>query len=124
MQERALFALGILAAAAALLTLPLAAKDPLAAAAPLSEFVWAKPAEGLFGGFSGIELSPDGATFVAISDAGAFVQGSISRDGSGQIDVSRVAGRVQIDDGSGDMSAVDVGELVIRADSSGKVTER
>lgn len=37
----------------------------------------------LFGGLSGLELSDDGARFTALSDSGAFVRGTISRDASG-----------------------------------------
>jgi hypothetical protein len=85
MQRRPFFALTAFAAAAALLTLPLAAKDPVPPVAPLSDYVWTSPGDGLFGGFSAIELSRDGATFAAISDSGAFVRGRITRDASGKI---------------------------------------
>jgi hypothetical protein len=39
----------------------------------------------LFGGFSALHLSPDGLTFVALSDHGAFVTGQFDRDASGRI---------------------------------------
>lgn len=94
MQRRPFFALGVVAGAAALLTWPLSAKDPAPATAPLSEFVWTDPGEGLFGGFSGIDLAPDGSTFLAISDAGAFVQGRISRNAAGRITAITASGPV------------------------------
>ncbi len=85
MQRRSRFALAVLAGAAGLLTLPLAAKDPVPAPQPRSEFVWTNDGEGLFGGFSAIEISSNGQTFLAISDSGAFVHGRITRDRTGRI---------------------------------------
>lgn len=55
------------------------------AEAPLvGRFVWRADVEG-FGGFSGLELSPDGTRFTAISDRSRLVQGKVLRDGSGRI---------------------------------------
>ena len=46
----------------------------------------------LFGGFSGIALSPDGRAFTALSDRGAFTTGRILRDAAGRImDVTAAA---------------------------------
>ncbi len=39
----------------------------------------------LFGGFSGIALTPDGLGFTALSDRGAYTTGRIVRDGAGRI---------------------------------------
>lgn len=38
-----------------------------------------------FGGFSAIEVWPDGSRFLAVSDTGAFVRGTIRRDDSGTL---------------------------------------
>lgn len=62
------------------------AAGPLAAqqAEFLGEYVWNGP--GLaFGGFSGIEVAPDGARFTAITDRGAVYSGQFDRDADGRI---------------------------------------
>ncbi len=41
--------------------------------------------EEQFGGFSAIEMADDGMSFVALSDRGAFVQGTVERDATGAI---------------------------------------
>lgn len=92
MQRRAFLAL-VLLAGMALLTLPLAAKDPLPGAGPVSDYVWSQPGDGLFGGFSAIEVSDDGLAFAALSDAGALVQGRIARDAAGKITSVTADGR-------------------------------
>jgi hypothetical protein len=84
MQRRAFLALGLLAGTA-ILTLPLAAKDPVGAPAPVSEFVWSHPEDKGFGGFSAIEVSDNGQSFIALSDSGAFVRGQVQRNASGGI---------------------------------------
>lgn len=48
-----------------------------------------------FGGFSGLELSEDGASYVALSDRGGFTQGKILRDAEGRI-VSITTAPVQL----------------------------
>ncbi len=88
MQRRPVLALTTLAAAV-LLTVPMVAKDPVPAITPLSEYVWTNPGDGLFGGFSAIEMSTDGQSFAAISDAGAFVRGRFVRDAGGKITAVR-----------------------------------
>ncbi|WP_420858016.1 esterase-like activity of phytase family protein [Marivivens marinus] len=50
-----------------------------------SVFHWAHQDAGL-GGFSGIEVSDDGARFTAISDSGIWVRGTFSRSDAGTID--------------------------------------
>jgi hypothetical protein len=92
MQRRAFLALGLLAGVAAL-TLPLAAKDPARNLLPRSDLIWTEPDDGLFGGFSAIEVTPDGAAFVALSDAGGILQGRFGRDGSGKITDVAATGR-------------------------------
>lgn len=44
----------------------------------LSSFHWTRQ-EAYFGGISGIDLSPDGGSFIAIGDNGLIVQGEIKR---------------------------------------------
>ena len=41
-------------------------------------YVWDMPDAG-FGGFSGIEVTPDGSGFTALSDRGGYVQGTFTR---------------------------------------------
>lgn len=50
----------------------------------ISAFSWQMD-DDLFGGFSAIELTDDGLSFVAISDRGAFTRATILRDGNGHI---------------------------------------
>ena len=38
-----------------------------------------------FGGFSGLEFSPDGVNFIALSDRAALVGGHVTRDGTGAV---------------------------------------
>ena len=73
MRLRSLGALSALA----LLTLPACAAEPISDVF-LSRFTWQSTGE-TFGGFSGLELSEDGRSFVAISDRGSIVAGQIER---------------------------------------------
>lgn len=50
----------------------------------VSEFKW-EMQDPLFGGFSAIAVSADGARFTALSDRGAFTEGAFSRDKQGAI---------------------------------------
>ena len=50
----------------------------------LSAFEWQMDDES-FGGLSGIELSDDGLSFLAISDRGTWTRGTFSRDADGRI---------------------------------------
>lgn len=59
------------------------ASQPFAAGF-LSAFTWSMTDER-FGGFSGIELSDDGSTFLALTDRGGWTRGSITRDADGII---------------------------------------
>lgn len=47
-------------------------------------FVWSS-GDADFGGFSAIELTPDGESFLAITDRGRFVEGRLIRDAAGKI---------------------------------------
>ncbi len=42
-----------------------------------------QPEDERLGGFSGLELSPDGGSFIAVSDAGLLVRGRLARTGPG-----------------------------------------
>lgn len=53
-------------------------------AAYLGTYVWNERWEG-FGGFSGLELSPDGLGFTALSDRILLVSGQLSRNGAGVV---------------------------------------
>lgn len=73
------------------LTLPLvllaglqgSATEP-AGAGFLGAFTW-RADDPAFGGVSGIELGPDGRTFVAVTDRGAWMSGRLIRDDEGRI---------------------------------------
>lgn len=64
---------------AALIALLLAAL-PAAAADYLGSFTWAD-GDGGFGGFSGVEVAGDGASFLAITDSADITAARITRDG-------------------------------------------
>jgi len=53
-------------------------------AALLSTYRWTE-ADKAFGGFSGIDLAPDGIGFLAITDRGHWTEGRILRDADGRI---------------------------------------
>ena len=64
--------------------------------------VFALPAGSGVGGLSGLELSADGARFLALSDSAALVRGAIGRDAAGQITAIVPDGAAQpLPDGSG-----------------------
>ncbi len=72
------------------LALILAALAPLAAEAETravlaSEVAWHMAGED-FGGFSGLEVSSDGARFTAITDRGHIVSGTFQRNGTGDLE--------------------------------------
>ncbi len=64
-------------------------------------FTWAKTNEAFFG-FSGIELSDDGMSFVVIGDSSQVVTGVIERDAGGRIETVTVQsiGSLRASDGS------------------------
>lgn len=61
---------------------------PLAGCGQTAEFVgaytWPEESHG-YGGFSGIELTEDGRSFIAISDRGMITQGTLTRDAEERI---------------------------------------
>ncbi|WP_372802385.1 esterase-like activity of phytase family protein [Paracoccus seriniphilus] len=63
-------------------------------------YVW-RGNERSFGGFSGIEISPDGHEFHALSDRAWLYWGSLHRDPEGRIREVGVAGRAQLKDSKG-----------------------
>ncbi|MCF3974159.1 esterase-like activity of phytase family protein [Paracoccus salsus] len=89
----------------AFLSVFLMAAGSLAAPAATLEyvgtFVW-HGGEGSFGGFSGIEVSPDGNGFHALSDRAYLYWGSIERDPQGRIRGLDVAGRAHLKDSKGE----------------------
>ncbi|MCB6177730.1 esterase-like activity of phytase family protein [Rhodobacter sp. Har01] len=60
------------------------AANPATPAGFVGKFVWSMDAPG-FGGFSGLELSADGAAFVALTDRGRWTRGTIRRNAAGAI---------------------------------------
>lgn len=51
----------------------------------LASYRWTMPDDPLFGGLSGIEVSPDGTALTVISDRGTWTSGTIRRDAAGRI---------------------------------------
>ena len=74
---RASSVLSLIGAGLVFLTLGSSAQ-PRSEAVYLGSFSWSLPQDG-FGGFSGLELSEDGKSFVAITDKGSIVTGTINR---------------------------------------------
>lgn len=72
------------ALAAATLSADLTAGPSVPPATLVSRFVWSGEAEA-FGGFSALELGPEGRDFVVLSDRGRFTHGQILRDADGLI---------------------------------------
>lgn len=81
MQRRA--RLGLTAAAIVILGIPGSAEAPEAPGFA-GAFRWSMD-DPLFGGFSALELAPDGSSFVAMTDRGAWTRGRLLRDGAGRI---------------------------------------
>ena len=81
--------------------LSLSLLGPISAWADRFEFVSDRSLSSIdenFGGFSGLELSQDGSSLIAISDRGFVMQASIERDGDhiSQIKISKIAPVLQI----------------------------
>ena len=66
----------------------------------LGTHVWTGADED-FGGFSGIEISPEGSRYTALSDRGTLRWGSIERDNQGRIRSLSTAGRARLQDSTG-----------------------
>jgi hypothetical protein len=82
MRSRPVLALTL---AAALACVAQAVESPAPGVVPLGRFVWTLD-DPRFGGISAIEVGPDGLSFVAVSDRGAILTGSILRTGDGRIE--------------------------------------
>lgn len=98
MQRRAFLALT--AGAVALAGLQGSA-SPTAGTSLLSDFRWTMD-DPRFGGFSGLELGPDGRDLVALSDRGAWLRGRIARDAAGRITAIAPDGPVTLLRGKGE----------------------
>jgi hypothetical protein len=66
----------------------------------VGSFVWTED-DPRHGGFSAIELAPDGRGFVAISDRGTIWRGTLERDERGVVTAVRVAGADPLRDRTG-----------------------
>lgn len=99
MRRRPLLAL---ITALALLQMPAGIAGQPAGAVFVGRHVWSE-ADRAFGGFSGLELTPDGTGFVALSDRGTLWTGRLRRDASGAVaGVSDVRGPVRLRDRAGE----------------------
>lgn len=76
------------------------APAPAATLEYVGTFIWTGQ-EASFGGFSGIEISPDGSGFHALSDRAWIYWGSVERDGQGLIRGMNIAGRAHLQDSRG-----------------------
>lgn len=90
---------GLTAAAFLLLNLQGSAA-PAEPAGFLSAFRWVTD-DPLMGGLSGIEVSPDGNRFIALTDKGAIAEGQFQRDAAGRI-IAVDAGSFTLLKGDGD----------------------
>ena len=61
----------------------------------VATYVWQMDDEQ-FGGFSGIEISPDGSRFTALSDRASIRWGTVERDAEGRIRGMEPAGRARL----------------------------
>ncbi len=59
--------------------------SPTDPAGYFGKFVWSKPEDARFGGFSAINVAADGLAFVALSDRGGFLTGRFTRNDKGRI---------------------------------------
>lgn len=64
------------------------------------EVTWSEPWEH-FGGWSGLDIDPDGLRFVTISDQGSFARGTLERDADGTIDGAKMLRRGRLHGVSG-----------------------
>ncbi|MTE00606.1 esterase-like activity of phytase family protein [Paracoccus sp. YIM 132242] len=93
-RRRALGALSVLLLIAAGTPAPAASLDHV------GTFVWSGDDDS-FGGFSGLEISPDGSGFHALTDRAHLYWGSIDRDSQGVIRAMNIAGRAHLKDSKG-----------------------
>ncbi len=71
-----------------------------ASAEYLQSYVWTAPGK-MFGGFSGLDIDPDGKRFYALSDRVALFWGVIERDETGRITGIKLAGQRHLKDSKG-----------------------
>lgn len=76
------------------------APAPAASLDYVGTFVWSGDDDS-FGGFSGIEIGPDGHSFHALTDRAHLYWGSIDRDSQGVIRAMNIAGRAHLKDSKG-----------------------
>jgi hypothetical protein len=84
MRRRLAFAIAAAALAAVALVSPATRAGPTGPATLASELAWSMD-DPAFGGWSALEVSPDGNTFVTVSDRGSILTGHIRRDEKGRI---------------------------------------
>ncbi|WP_411838232.1 esterase-like activity of phytase family protein [Paracoccus sp. ME4] len=96
MRHRRLRALSL--ALAAMLTAPPAMAD--AVLDYVGTYIWSRD-EASFGGFSGLEIGPDGRSFHALTDRAHLYWGRIERDDRGIVRGMAVAGRANLRDSKG-----------------------
>ncbi|WP_415639371.1 esterase-like activity of phytase family protein, partial [Paracoccus nototheniae] len=63
--------------------------------------VWTGVDQSSFGGFSGIEISPDGTGFHALTDRAHLYWGRVERDRQGLVRGMAIAGRAHLKDSEG-----------------------
>lgn len=83
-----------------LLLIAAGAPAPAASLEYVGTFVWTGDDDS-FGGFSGIEISPDGTGFHALTDRAHLYWGSIDRDSQGVIRAMNIGGRAHLKDRQG-----------------------
>jgi len=100
---------------------PFSAAQPEAAAVYLGSYDWQRD-EPEFGGFSGLELAPDGAGFWVLSDRIHVYEGRLSRGPDGVVnDVTVTLGPVTLHDSQGRVLHGETGDpegLALAADGS------
>lgn len=89
-----------LTATAIVILLAAGVPAPAATLEYVGTYVW-RDRDSHFGGFSGIEISPDGTGFHALSDRAQLFWGSIDRDPEGRIRGMNIAGRAHLKDSAG-----------------------
>lgn len=87
------------------------AQPVLAETRLIGTYIWSEPWEG-FGGFSAIELRPDGLGFLALSDRSVLVEGQFTRNGEAITGVAVQSHAILLDDEGNPLPAP-------RADSEG-----
>ena len=79
---------------------PVAAPVPPVVVDQLGTYLW-RESDADFGGFSGLEMSDNGARYWALSDRGTIRWGSVERDSQGRIARLTTAGKARLQDSKG-----------------------